>query len=601
MSRIGKLRCGLVAFVLLASVLAGVLCAELGSPNLPVTPSPAATESGVGARAVGTGSPSPTATFIPVRTPAPGILLMNGLNPERWASLPTTFSGKLAGVWYWRGWNEVYGHPTFAKIESAVAAADARGWQTSISIMLVSDVGKDGTPWQVYQSIGRTQGDPVQSNCLQSYTRPPWDDAGWRAAYDRMVYELAARYDGDPRIHSIMIATGYYGETVPNVTQGQCWYDIGGNGALTRFVYHVLEVYADAFKRTPLAILSTATTDRDKIALRATQLGIIVKHNSAAFDLPNHTFCKDDRGSLEVAGLVNQAGGRMAFEHFYAANAPQTYWTHRTMAAFKPAFWDLPHDNPSHLDALAAITLPSGERLWDWTVRYMDPNAGAYYLARNSQFPCDLKTCWECGWTGAITREMALSSGKLSLSARNGAVWKAAPKALTDALYGFYGIGQFSGALTFTTPYQAPTVRVWAIVAGQATLSYGQDTASTRNTGGWEYLEIETAYQGGVLGLSGTGHLHMIGMEGVASLVPTPTETFVPIPTATATPWPTKTPEPPATIAPSGGDYDRLNQQVEALARELLATQRQVLDLDRQVRQLQEWQTRMLDSFLKEQ
>ena len=453
-------------------------------------------------------------------TPAPMLAVMHDWQNADWAVERPEWT-RPVGAWMYWGWDQVAGD--FGAIDAYLAAADAQAKPVAITIMLYEDLGQDSTPASVYARIGRTAG---WETIPAGYTYPAWNDPGWDAAYRALILRLGARYDGDPRVHSVWIATGLYGETVTT----KAGYTIEGHN-FARFVRNSVDWYAEAFPSKPLFLIATGTIDRLALSEYAAERGVGIKQNALAPDLPNH------HGLQSVAGLADVfyalPGIPFAYEHFYAPTAAQTHMAMLYGLTHGMRVLDLP---VGHLDALAEAGTPWGP-LWEYVLQQMDPaRAMPLWVARTTEYDCASRD-WECGEEGAWSyRATVLSAQGLALLGRSTAGWLAAPEAVRASIYGAYGVGELTGGSIALRLDTSEPIEALAVVYGDVALSAGgRSVAATGDA--WQMLALETA---GELALSGTGYVHAVLARPMSVFIETPTATPSPVSTGapTATPLP---------------------------------------------------------------
>jgi hypothetical protein len=86
---------------------------------------------------------------------------------------------------------------------------------------------------------------------------PDWNDPDYLAAVEAFAQELARRYDGDPRISYVEIgAYGTWGEWNTYPFTGDYPVASGAEQITNENAYRIVDSYVDAFKQTPLMMLS---------------------------------------------------------------------------------------------------------------------------------------------------------------------------------------------------------------------------------------------------------------------------------------------------------------------------------------------------------
>jgi len=361
--------------------------------------------------------------------PNPGIFLMHG----DMAQLRPTWGE--CGMWRWWTWaalNPANGVYKWEAIDDYLDACAAQGRKAAISILLYPDINQDTTPAWVYNG---GKGWPIVGGTYAGGTFPRWNDWAFDAALKEMIAAFGKRYDGDPRLHSVWLTFARYGETVTDGLGS----DLHNPG---RYFRNVINWYDAAFPTTPLAALITGPTDRLALADLCWQKGIVVKFNALVKDSPTHVQLKPTPGAghAEIARKAMSLGQPTAWEHYYPANAPETYWAIQTLIGLGGTLLDLP---AAHLDALAAIP-----GLWSWALEAMQVNQElvGYYAARDTAYPPP-GNGWEHGWPGPWERNITVNA---VCHAPGSAGYKAAPASLTSTLEGYGGIGWCPDGLTVT-------------------------------------------------------------------------------------------------------------------------------------------------------
>lgn len=479
--------------------------------------------------------------------PDASIMVMHDYANKDWVADKPAW-GDIDSWQYW-GWDQLYNDPDV--IDRYLAQAAAYDKRVAISVMLYPDVGRDTTPTSVYASLGRTAGWTLTNTAGQTTTCPLYGDSGWETAYAKLITDLGAKYNADPRVHSVWMATGIYGETV--VEKDGFTLPIY---YFRRWVVRAMDLYRAAFPDKPVFIM-LSTTDRAYYVSEATKRGIGVKLNTLLPD-PSNAILKDGNGQTQAARAAMQAGLPVAYEHAMGASAPDVYWAMLYALTWGARAIDLPVDR---LDTLAALQTPWGEPMWDWTLRLMGDGDALFWVARQARTPYR-EGLWEGGWPGPWERGVQLVSGDVTFCAQGSVCWSLAPADLRT-LYGAWGIGRWSGELLFELDddWYADRVRVRAVVSGPATLAYGAQIDTATGTG-WQTLEVvENSWFGGAFELECADcWLHMVCVDAGASDMPTMT----PIPTMTAVP--TATAIPTATATTDWGAISAaLKEEVQAL------------------------------------
>jgi len=369
--------------------------------------------------------------------------------------------------WTPRQVNPARGQYNWSVVDSYIDAARAQGKQVALSLVpLTGAPHGDGTPDWVYQLNGIVPWEG-RSNSGYSYKYPRWnDDHGiWDPWFWELIAAFGQRYDGDPRVHSVWIATLLYGESVTTVPGGG---ELGHNPI--RFVDNCLDRYHAAFPHTPLIPLLTGNSDRLRLCHKAWSLGMAAGFNGLCGDANNQVQHKPTEGAglMQIGHAAVAQGLPMKWEHAY--NGVSQGETMAAIAAFLAnggTVLDLPGrgapDDP-HLDTLAAIP-----GLWEWTWQMMQVpvTQRGVWFARNTKNPGGVDqpgvlADWEHGYPGPWEAHITTNA---TCYAPNSAEWKAAPQALTSTLEGYLGLGRCEEGLEITLDLPAGEYAVQAILA----------------------------------------------------------------------------------------------------------------------------------------
>ena len=141
--------------------------------------------------------------------------------------------------------------------------------------------GGDLTPPWVYAAAPE-----AEILCQQAWPIPRYWHPQWMAAWEDLIKDLAARYDGDPRLAWVEISTGMYGENWPAdfFWHAACLEDAGLTSALwVQTMKQIVDIYDEAFSQTPLLLQFAPyyrlSTERREITEYAARKGIGLKHN----------------------------------------------------------------------------------------------------------------------------------------------------------------------------------------------------------------------------------------------------------------------------------------------------------------------------------
>lgn len=357
------------------------------------------------------------------------------LNPE-WGPL---------GSWMWWTWARIEPQPgvyNWAVIDSyletaaqqRVELADGRliPKPVALSIEVYPDLGQDGTPAWVYdrflpaaprlgdKRVGWIVDPDGETGICKPLGTPRWGDDTWEQRYDDFVMALGARYDQDPRVNSVWIATGLYGETIEEKTIEGCRYVFGRGASLSNWVLHVMESYRTAFPTKPLFIINSGGWGirKDSAALAATMDPPIgLKLNVLAPDLA------DSYGYKSLAGggkfeIVNQYSDTLpiAFEHAFLSRPPQTYWSIMNGLAHRATLMDF--DHPDMFNVIRAMDpiFP----LWSFIDAHLGRTAettpDVWILLRETHHPASRYDGWASGeygdWDFYLTRPEGIPENK---------------------------------------------------------------------------------------------------------------------------------------------------------------------------------------------
>jgi len=252
-------------------------------------------------------------------------------------------------------------------------------------------------------------------------------------------------------------------------------------------------------------------------------------------DSPTHVQLKPVAGAghAEIARKSRDLGIPVAWEHYYPANAKETYWALQTFIGLGGTVLDLP---AAHLDALAAIP-----GLWSWALEAMSVNQElvGFYAARSTTYPPP-GNGYEHGYPGPWERNITTNA---TCYAPGSDGYKAAPASLTTTLEGYGGIGYCADGLTVT-----------------ATLPEGE-------------YEVETIYAP-VGSDQWTAHFMVTTLPGVLPICDEPCwlHRVIALP-ATGEPEPPPPPPPPPPPDPDLADIRRGIETLAALTNSLDMTQ----------------------------
>ncbi len=354
----------------------------------------------------------PAAAQTKVRPPqgvAPIFYVMHG------GSYPPTEGAGGLGSWMWVGWKLIEpqaGQYNWGIFDSYLAAEGSKNTRLlngqvlrkpiAISIQILTDVRQNDVPDYIYKEITESR-DPKKwlesfpafpkldgrvckiedacdsANHCDPVLRPPWEHPYFQERFRALVRAFGARYDKDPRVNSIWIATGLYGENVtaglggcanakggkcpasdPCCYQSQCRFDFSPVNVFGNWLIQkdILGTYRAAFPTKPLFIINSAPTARHELASRALQLSppLGIKHNALEFDLPDQN-TSDNAQWRSINIYWNEARtrgleGMVGFEHFYYHAPANTYWALLAGLSRGMTLIDLPK---AHLDVIAQM------------------------------------------------------------------------------------------------------------------------------------------------------------------------------------------------------------------------------------------------------
>jgi len=159
----------------------------------------------------------------------------------------------------------------------------------------------DWTPEWLGESYTLTSGE-------LSAVVPRYDDPAWREAYWDMVRALGARYNNDPQITAIVVATGLDSETTPTKDGAAAWETVlldqqlpGVRYRFTQFVEATMPVYREAFPSKQLYINNAPGGMRMSTSEMAASYdpAIGLKHSGMWYDMDSHQGYGDFVGSWD--------------------------------------------------------------------------------------------------------------------------------------------------------------------------------------------------------------------------------------------------------------------------------------------------------------
>ena len=336
------------------------------------------------------------------------------------------------GAWIWWKWNDIHVGPGLFDWSIIDSYLDQSSQYTitlpsgqvvpkpiAISIEIYPDINQDTTPEWLYRRFipnapqingdyyGWTADGDADGPCPPAGA-PRWGDPVWEEFFKEMVTALGERYNNDPRVNSVWICSGLYGELITGFTNCGFRYDFSRNGDFGKWILRSMDTYRKAFPTKPVYMINSgggydrlATTER--AASYTPPMG--VKHNTLNYDLPN------EYGKLGMSGVglmetINPVSTTIpiAFEHYFAAMPHQTYWATMNGLAHHADLFDFPYypDKFHIFDAIAALrNLAHGYNQWDFIGRYLgqsiETTPGVWIMFRDTQWPVDVRE-----WNGTI-------------------------------------------------------------------------------------------------------------------------------------------------------------------------------------------------------
>jgi hypothetical protein len=336
------------------------------------------------------------------------------------------------GSWMWWTWDQIHvgpGQYDWSAIDNYLArAASMRITLPSgeeipkpvaISIEVFPDVGRDQTPEWLYRRyipnapqisrdyVGYSQDLDGEGGC-DPIGAPRWGDAVWEEHLTDLVMALGERYNDDPRVNSVWICSGLYGELISTCRYCGRTYNFDRGGEFGRWVLRLMDTYREAFPTKPLYIINSgrsyeryATTERAKSY--HPKMG--VKHNTLNYDLPNE-YGEQSTAGFGLMETINPISTTVpiAFEHFFAASPHQTYWATMNGLAHHADLFDFPYyPYQFHIfDQIASLkNLLHGYDHWDFIDRYLGQSVkstpGVWVMFRDTQWPADVTE-----WNGEV-------------------------------------------------------------------------------------------------------------------------------------------------------------------------------------------------------
>ena len=143
------------------------------------------------------------------REATPGLFVMHDHSNIDPADFPNWGPVGAAMWWGWSQLNPGANAYNWPMVDEYLDKAASLGKPVALAVMLLPGPDQDMTPAWVYGGgVGWDDGN--------GGTYPRWNDWAWDQAFAKFVAAFGAKYDGDPRVHSVWISTAMYGETVTN-------------------------------------------------------------------------------------------------------------------------------------------------------------------------------------------------------------------------------------------------------------------------------------------------------------------------------------------------------------------------------------------------
>jgi hypothetical protein len=361
-------------------------------------------------------------------TPVPIIYNMNDYANRDWSEVDPDY-GPMGGWANW-SWHRIHHGPgqfDWRPIDSYIEAASrievtlrdgtVIPKPIAISVQVFPEPGYDNTPEWIYAQIpgsprldGRLVGqviDPDGKGPCPPEAGPAWANPVWRDYFDEMVLAMGERYNNDPRVNSVWIATGMYGETVTEkILYPNCPTYVFSNGFGQWVVNRVLPIYREAFPEKPLYLINTGggCLRKDSSAV-ASQFPVRIglKHNSLTYDV---------RGEMDILGCGKMETMNpytvttpIAFEHAFASYPWQVYWSTMNGLAHHADLFDFPYTEGEWdiLDTLSEMKdMLHGYDQWEFVDRYLgrtlNDSPGVWIMFRDTQWTQDYGL-WSGGGT----------------------------------------------------------------------------------------------------------------------------------------------------------------------------------------------------------
>lgn len=366
---------------------------------------------------------------------------------------------------------------------------------------------------------------------------PDYRSAVWRSHLLDMVADVGAHYDADPRVGSIIVATGLDGETQVVKPAGGCnWLSVlntQASGAEYRFgqtITYLLDGYKAAWPTTLKLLNNAPGSGRMARADAAVARGIGLKHSGM---VPDGDFWEGSDDSL-WAFMAKYCGAQPCWvESAYGfGNYEHMRWSLFAGLHYHPVGMDL---HKTWWDVVEPATL-------DWAASHLNVTVAdapsAWVVLRDSEYPILTGASGHRGnWNFYAQATGGVQVLRTAMPAAQ-ADWRSRQCRLASEIV-------FTPDAAFVREGYTLRVTYLDYGAGDVALTWnaGSATQARAGTGAWREWSLSLA--GYVapepikVALQGGGYVHMI------ELLDASTQTATPTPTATQ--YPTITPSPTAT------------------------------------------------------
>ena len=162
------------------------------------------------------------------------------LQPDDYPETKTTYVR-----WYWDEVEPLEDDFQFTMVDSAIAAAKARGETFSFRLMAASGSATEVPQWLIDKGIAK-------GNCSGFDFEPDFSDATFRAYADSLVTAFGERYDGNPDVEFVDVGMfGTWGEwNLAGNSYADCSTPIPDDSIIDDYV----DMHLSAFPNTPLTM-----------------------------------------------------------------------------------------------------------------------------------------------------------------------------------------------------------------------------------------------------------------------------------------------------------------------------------------------------------